>query len=671
MQRSESQDWEIVQEAKPAWEEVYEQIASNRLHPCQVSVGNKKLAFCLEPKAALDGEAGRLAASLSNNCRTCMHRIPKFAQFLGADGKPVAFCQAVTDPKLDAIRRMREGCGSSKEVGDYKLIVIDAEFMAKYPVMMGNFDHVHFACDELTPDDLSAKLKELLPYLNGSFENRFQRLVDDPSSLQVIEKEIPSLARPDHWRSVTSWALQFVAKAKGRSWADLAAHEKFDIMIFAMLTGRSHGNVHLDMQQASNLVDFMDDAHNAAALRTMMDDRSNPETYQVSRVAALLRDKCVTSSCTVTLTWGGDGQPNKSDLDLHTKVNGQELYYGQKQVGKCKLDFDANASRVEKNPAENISLNQAGIFEFRVNNFLNRDGKDIPFEVTVRKPGFNEVHAGLWPAKRAAGQFIHVCTVRVSKEDLEDKPVELSEAEQKKLANKEAEWERLIGEPKSMVASSEDLELSLVQMDAKGKYSPPKRSAQEVFSQILAKPTPQKTSLAERCQVETLSGLIKYVTSKPCTLEVNPRSFVPAYVTRIETKTDVMGAKYPVNVYHRKNELPQQPRADEPSTVRFDACWGVSSKTAVHGFVQLQGTWFMVLRGAKLPRDPSWPLGAGMYPTHLTPELHHHRSKWTSFHSLVTPNSPDTGVPLIGSALLGFPTFQFILNGREISVRSD
>jgi hypothetical protein len=572
---------------------------------------------------------------------------------------------------------MRDGCSSSKEVVDYKLVVIDAEFMAQYPITVGPFEHVHFSCDQLTPDDLAAKLKELLAYLNGSFENRFQRLVDDPNSLQIIQNVIPSLVRPDHWRSMTSWAVQFVAKANGRSWAELAAHQKFEIMVFAMLTGRSHGSVHLDMQQASNLVDFVDDAHNTAALRAMMDDRSNPETYQVSRVATLLREKCVTSACTVTLTWGGEGQPHKSDLDLHTKVKGEELYYGKSQVGKCKLDFDANASKVEQNPAENISLNQEGVFEFRVNNYQNRDGKDVPFEVTVRKPGFNEVHTGLWPAKRKAGSFIHICTVTVTNEDLEDKPVELSEAEQKKLANKESEWERLIGEPKSMVASSDDLELCLVKAAAgsKGKNSHPERSAQEVFSQILAaKPRPKKTSLAERCQFETLSGLIKYVTSNDCTLEVNPRNFVPAYVTRIETKTDVLGGKYPINVYHRKNEPPQQPRADEASTVRFDQCWGVSSRAAVHGFVQLHGIWFMVLLGMKLPMDPAWPLGAGMYPTHLTPELHHHRSKWTSFHTMVAPQpmEPLKGrVPLIGSALVGFSDFQFILNGCDISVRCD
>ena len=40
------------------------------------------------------------------------------------------------------------------------------------------------------------------------------------------------------------------------------------------------------MLEASNLIDFMDYAENSDGLCAMMDDRSNPETYQVSRVAA-------------------------------------------------------------------------------------------------------------------------------------------------------------------------------------------------------------------------------------------------------------------------------------------------------------------------------------------------------------------------------------------------
>jgi hypothetical protein len=470
--------------------------------------------------------------------------------------------------------------------------------------------------------------------------------------------------------------VNFVAKARGKRWDEMAAHEKYEVMAFAMLTGRAEGSTHLDMQQASNLVDFMDEAHGASSLRAMMDDRSNPETYQVSRVAALLRDKCVTSLCTVTLVWGVDGQPHKSDLDLHTKVDGSELYYGTKRVGSCQLDFDANASAVERNPAENISLNQVGTFVFRVNNYNNRDNADVPFEVTVRKPGFTEVHAGVWPKDRKNGDFLTVCTVSVTAADLKGEPVELSDAERSKLAAKEAEWGRLIGDPKSTVASSEDVKISLVQRAGPLVQPADGKGAQVAFSQLLSgKPTPARPTLAERCRLETLSGLVEFAASTGCSLEVNPRNFAPAYVTRLETRTDALKSQFAVNAYHRKHEPPQQPRSDEPSTARFDEAWGLPAaarwRWPVHGFVQVGGVWFMVLRGARMPSSPTWPLGAGMYPGNLKPEVHHHRSKWGSFHSMIAPGLPEAGVPLIGSALVGFASFEFILNGRAITVRCE
>ena len=58
-----------------------------------------------------------------------------------------------------------------------------------------------------------------------------------------------------------------------------------EVMVYAMCTGRASDSVHLDMQQASNLIDFMETAESTSALARMMDDRSNPETYQVSNVA--------------------------------------------------------------------------------------------------------------------------------------------------------------------------------------------------------------------------------------------------------------------------------------------------------------------------------------------------------------------------------------------------
>merc|ERR1712203_337403 len=136
----------------------------------------------------------------------------------------------------------------------------------------------------------------------------------------------------------------------------------------------------------------------------------------------------------------------------------------------------------------------------------------------------------------------------------------------------EAEWERVFGEVTSRLVTDEDVQL--VKVNSGGTHFTPSQSAQQEFSELLkAKPRPMKPSLAERCQLETLAGFLKFVTCNQCTLEVNPRNFVPAYVTCIETKTGVLAKKYAINSYHRKNELPQQPRSDELSSARFDSSW--------------------------------------------------------------------------------------------------
>merc|ERR1719324_1269927 len=116
-----------------------------------------------------------------------------------------------------------------------------------------------------------------------------------------------------------------------------------------------------------------------------------------------------------------------------------------------------------------------------------------------------------------------VCTVMVTAGDLQGKPMELSEVEQKKLAAKEAEWERRFGEPWSAVASSDDLQVTLVKRAALPRPADSK-GAQAAFSQLLAaKPTPAKPTLAERCELATLSGLLDFAARGGCSLEVNPR----------------------------------------------------------------------------------------------------------------------------------------------------
>lgn len=663
-------EWEMVAEKQvESPPEVYDHIESNSLKAASVQVNEKTLFYCLQPKEALPKEAARLCSSnLSIRCNTCIKRIPIFAQLVGSEGEHVYLKEELDDANVKALRSMRNKIKSS-DPADYHLVLIDDEFFQANPKEVGPFCHVHFLKEQVSDAQLSERIKKLKNYLNGSFENRFQRLVDDPNSLKVILDVLPELVRPDHWRGVVTWAVNLSGVAEGRKWQDMAVHEKFQVMVYAMLTGRASDSIHLDMQQAGNLVDFMDSAESREALKAMMDDRSNPETYQVSRVADRLRENRVSSLCTVTLMWGLDGAPHQSDLDIHTVVNGIELFYGNPQVGKCKLDFDANASRIEQNPAENISLNQVGTFVIMVNNYNNRDNKDVPFKVTVRKSG-QEVaeHEGTWPRTRAKGNKMTVCQVTVLAEDLVEKPVELSEAEQKKLAAKEAEWSKLFGEPRALLASETDVDMHLV---SRSNGYPATQGAQQRFQELL-QPKAKKQSLAERCKAEELDGFIERVTSKgfPCRLEVDIRNFAPAYITRLETASDVLKSNIVVNVFQRKFEVPQAPRSDEPSSARLDASWGLQPRALVRGFVKVHAQWFMVLENARLPAHQEWPLAGGMYPTNLKPEVHHHRSKWASFHSLVQPEVSRAS-SLIGSMLVGFSKFHFVLDGKQVTVSAN
>eukprot|EP00438_Fugacium_kawagutii_P027452 Skav208103 [mRNA] locus=scaffold1681:270079:277632:- [translate_table: standard] len=113
-------------------------------------------------------------------------------------------------------------------------------------------------------------------------------------------------------------------------------------------------------------------------------------------VSDALKAHGVESACTVTLLWGLDGKPYKSDLDLMTTVDGMRLYWNRLEVGKCSLDFDWNArdTEVRPDPKENISLGQA------------------------------EVYDEVWPTGRSRDEPMQICTVIVSEEDLQMKEIQ-------------------------------------------------------------------------------------------------------------------------------------------------------------------------------------------------------------------------------------------------------
>lgn len=202
MAGSGDEGWEVVDVPKgedhrsDACKEAYGKIESTPMKACCVQVQNKKLLFCLQPREALPKHESRLCASnLSNRCNTCRHRMPKFAQLMGESGSFIAF-NGVKEPNVQTLRQLRQKHWKKiQNVSELTAVVIDEDFVKEYPVEVGPFSHVHFTCDQLSDSGLSQRLKDLKLYLNGSFDNRFQRLVDDPASLKVIQDVIPRLVR--------------------------------------------------------------------------------------------------------------------------------------------------------------------------------------------------------------------------------------------------------------------------------------------------------------------------------------------------------------------------------------------------------------------------------------------------------------------------------------------
>lgn len=654
----------------------YNEIEAQKLAPISVELPNRdEMYFFLESAENIHPNVSKrlttCVGQIADNCHACKSRFRKLALLFG-DNEKFAFLleSAACNYNISEIIKCREEVKPTL----FNVVVLDGEFMKCFPKIEGKtlsgkpFHHIHPTNKELTSESNAARIKSLMTYLNGSFDGRFKKLVNNLSSLRIIEQQHYLLQRPEHWSSVIEWAISFVEKADGCPWEELSTTKKYTLMVFAIMTGRYQNNVHLNMQQASNLVDFIESANSLEALRSLMDARSDPENYQVSRVAELLKKKMVTSKCTVTLVWEGP-----DDMDIHTRKNGneEELYYGNKRVGDNTLDFDANASNVEEFPAENLSLNEVGHYPIEINNYNQRSRRDVSCQIIVRKSCAEEVFSCVWPVGRKNGNKIKVCDVIITHEDLEDKPIVLSDAEKKKLAAHEEEWKNLVGDVTSTVATVNDVE-ELIKVTP--KYSAEPLNAQTQFEQLLnSTPKKESNTLYDRVQMNTLSGFIKYIRENPeCSVKVCPRNMVPAYVTNITTKTKVINYNLVVNVFHKKNELPQKPRNDEKPTSRFNEHWGLPSNglIPVYGFAKINEVWFVILANCELPvNSQEWPLGGGMYPTDLNTSVHHHRSKWASFHGMVKPQKPEGGdTMLIGSALIAFDSFKFVLNGHEINV---
>ncbi|CAK0836230.1 unnamed protein product [Prorocentrum cordatum] len=129
-----------------------------------------------------------------------------------------------------------------------------------------------------------------------------------------------------------------------------------------------------------------------------------------------------------------------------------------------------------------------------------------------------------------------------------------------------------------------------------GQLADDGEGARAAFLRLLAEkwPTLARPTLAERRQLETPPGFLEFVARAGC----GRAGLCPSVrdAPREQDRRD----QIPV---HRQRQPPQERAPAAPALgrafhgpLRRDEVWGLPARATVHGFVQIGGVWFMVLK---------------------------------------------------------------------------
>lgn len=655
--------------------------------------------FCAEAKTA---------ARTHFHCNACTHRASIYVRDLGPDG-PVFFhglkCGAVGP--CEAVAKLR--CVAEKTCAQEakpEPVVVKAETYA--PAEEGRNSstgepYFHWTCApaELTAPTVAAKFEKLWRYY-GQMDTRLAKLTapEAVESVRIMLEEQPALERPGHYSSVLDWVSKLQAacaqlSSGGGSFQAMRACDQARIRVLAIMCGRVDGLTHLDFHQADNVVDFCT-MPSRDALRAEMDRRSDPAYYMVSQLNRRLAAEGVTSKWLIGLTWNGQ---YTDDLDIHvTTPNGRVIYYGNKAADGCKLDFDANVSKGEADPCENVSC-KPGRFRVQVDNYTRRTfDRPVPFQIVCRQQGAEDVvYDGVWGVNRKKGAMIDVCTHEFTDVDAKVPVMSANAAARAKALD--AEWMARVGDPKATIATAESLvghEGVEVVFCGTGRAAAtttePSQVGRAFMDMALASTNTaqaagdakKKRFLSEACrqQPSTFAEVVAHLKANPATtLSIHPRDHAPGYLVSITTKSaGVRKGELPAPChFHEKHAYPVKPVAGTIGNARFDATW-LESKDA-GGLVRVRalvdgvagGCPFLAIEGASLPTGggEAFPLASGFYASDLSAEFHAHRERWAFCHTQLKPSKPaarGAEVPLVGAFVTG-ETAVVYLNGTKVTIR--
>eukprot|EP00315_Gephyrocapsa_oceanica_P011435 CAMPEP_0185296868 /NCGR_PEP_ID=MMETSP1363-20130426/9405_1 /TAXON_ID=38817 /ORGANISM="Gephyrocapsa oceanica, Strain RCC1303" /LENGTH=821 /DNA_ID=CAMNT_0027893571 /DNA_START=20 /DNA_END=2483 /DNA_ORIENTATION=- len=668
----------------------YRNFVSNDTHPAPIFKAGG-VCFVLRYGRSCAADVTRVARS-NYDCNACCSRASNYVRDLGPDGPVFLYSLKTVSAPDDCISRIRDLAVKTCAQPNAKpeLVVVTPTTYA--PVAEGcmpcgePFLHWTVFPAEVTLPE-AAERYDMLKNYYGMMDSRLAKLTapEAVASVQIMLEEQPALERPDHYASVLRWVggLQQSALDGGGSFDAMTEPDKAKLRVVAIMSGRVDGQTHLDFHQADNVVDFLT-MPSRDALRAEMDRRSDPQYYMVSQLNRRLASAGVTSDHLIGLTW--DGQ-YADDLDLHvTTPNGKKIYYGCKSADGCKLDFDANVSKGEAHPCENISC-RPGRFTVRVDNFTRRTfGVPIPFQVVCRQTGMADVvYDCVWPPNRQKGVMIDVCKHVFTEVQQPNTAMSANSASRAKALD--GEWTSAIGQPSATIATAsalegvEGVELITCGAPAATKKQSDSEQVGRVFMDMAlnahatAGGKKKKSYLSESCreQPKTTTELKAYMRAHPsAAVTIQMRDHSPGYLVTIGTKTaGVRKTNTPAPCHFReKHAYPVKPVRGAVGNARLDSSWLASSERGgmarVRALVDVSGSCtFLALQGAKLPpqQGEAFPLASGFYPTDLSTDFHAHRERWGFFHTQLKPSMPPSGaavVPMVGAFLAGETAVVFI-----------
>jgi len=679
-------------------------------------------------------------------CRTCRSRARKFIGHVGATGPMFLNCQnsSITfdEKELTTCQQLSQRMfdnGVDAQGKQLRFINPTLSLVTKdfYPPSKGistntntngtRFDHWTIFPSSYTEHETAIeKAGSLNSFINyATIDNRLANFmtVDGRKSFAIIVDCIKEIDHPELYRSGISWMTKILDKYR-LSLEDMSLEKIYELRLFAMLSGKSDGNKHLDYMTCANFVVMLNMTCRSAVINAF-NHRSDERNYQRSAVTKALAAKSVTSKYTVSLSWSvsddldlhvfvddnGCGRKHNSDFsgdNINTLSDGHVFYKNKRystKTGNFTLDFDAGVQGNETAPVENISCPPGVRFHIFVNNYRIRSPGSVPGEIVIRQLGCPEiVHSFMWPAHRPSGNGLYIAShtfndsITASFTSTDGLSVKAARA----MLAQDDEFMKQIGNATSTVATLFSLESGVeFTAVAPSKVAPsplqyddlsyppchnqpirglPQMQNVSIIELARHRATKSirpstKTSLAASCQQHptTISELVAWVKNTPNgSVHILPINFVPGYITNIKVADPTcIKRSSVVCCYSDKHKLPTE--VVTHGNARFDDSWGINpmAPTCVSGIVKIKGTWFFALDGVSLPciHDDAFPLGGGFYPTMLTSKAHTHRSRFSTNHSQVVPvlpQSPDSGLAI--GAFLTTHSFKVLLDGHPHTI---